>query len=169
MLGDLTNAQIEDVLRSEVIGRIGCHADGSTYVVPITFAYDGECVYAHSANGRKVRMMRTNPSVCFEVEQIDDLANWRTVLAWGTFEELFGSDASAAMKFVSDRLRPLMTSSTAQPAVALDAEGVPLGGHLVDTAANTPVMYRIQLRDKTGRFEKRRNGVGSSTSAACIQ
>ena len=32
--------------------------------------------------------MRANPFVCFEVEDIDDLANWHSVIAWGVFEEL---------------------------------------------------------------------------------
>ena len=40
MLGTLSSEQIEQVLRSEVIGRIGCHASGKTYVVPITYAYE---------------------------------------------------------------------------------------------------------------------------------
>ena len=48
MLGELDAEQIEELLRAEVLGRIGCHADGRTYVVPVTFAYDGECVYGHS-------------------------------------------------------------------------------------------------------------------------
>jgi hypothetical protein len=37
--------------------------------VPITYVFDGEAVYAHSADGLKIRMMRANPHVCFEVDQ----------------------------------------------------------------------------------------------------
>lgn len=50
MLGVLTTEEIEAVLRSEVIGRIGCRGNDRVYVVPITYAYDGEAVYAHAAS-----------------------------------------------------------------------------------------------------------------------
>ncbi len=58
MLGELNQEQIEQVLRSEVIGRLGCHASGRTYVVPVTYAYDGERIICHSGLGRKIEMMR---------------------------------------------------------------------------------------------------------------
>lgn len=48
MLGMLNDAQIENVLQSLVIGRIGCHANGRTYVVPVTYAYDGKYIYGHT-------------------------------------------------------------------------------------------------------------------------
>jgi nitroimidazol reductase NimA-like FMN-containing flavoprotein (pyridoxamine 5'-phosphate oxidase superfamily) len=83
MLGELNERQIEHVLRSEVIGRIGCIAEGRPYVVPITYVYDGTCVYGHSVDGVKMRAMRSEPSVCFEVEHVDNLANWQSVIAWG--------------------------------------------------------------------------------------
>ncbi len=151
MLGELDDDQIEQVLRSEVVGRIGCHDAGRSYVVPIMYAYDGDAVYAHSTEGQKLHMMRANPFVCFEVEQIDDLANWRTVIAWGVFEQLAGKDEQRALQLLVNRLTPLIPSATAQPGVCThDAEG-----HAHDTAGRTPILYRIALSEKTGRFEKR--------------
>jgi len=35
MLGALNEDQIETLLRELPVGRIGCHADGITYVVPV--------------------------------------------------------------------------------------------------------------------------------------
>ncbi len=110
MLGTLNATEIEELLHREVIGRLGCLSDGRVYVVPITYAYDGECVYAHSGDGMKLRAMRANPEVCFEVEQVDDLARWRSVIAWGTYEELRGDEATRGMHVLIERLRPLMTS-----------------------------------------------------------
>lgn len=46
--------------------------------------------------GQKLHMMRANPFVCFEVEDIDDLANWHSVIAWGVFEELACEDEARA-------------------------------------------------------------------------
>jgi hypothetical protein len=113
MMGELTKDQIDNVLRSEMIGRIGCHAEGRTYVVPVSYAYDGQHVYAHSADGLKVRTMRSNPSICLEVDQIDDLANWRCVIGQGTYEELHGADEDRARRLLSERFAPFITSETA--------------------------------------------------------
>ncbi|MDQ5858161.1 MAG: pyridoxamine 5'-phosphate oxidase family protein, partial [Acidobacteriota bacterium] len=54
MLGQLSPEEIEQLLSSEITGRIGCHADGRTYVVPITYTYQSGNVYCHSAEGQKI-------------------------------------------------------------------------------------------------------------------
>jgi nitroimidazol reductase NimA-like FMN-containing flavoprotein (pyridoxamine 5'-phosphate oxidase superfamily) len=161
MLGELNDQQIEDLLREAVIGRIGCHVDDRTYIVPISYAYDGEAVYGHSASGTKVRMMRANPSVCFEVEHVDDLANWRSVIAWGSYEELTGEAAAAGMQALLTRFTPLLTSATAGPRLGPDGTPLPPSGHTahpghaVGAPGHDAVLFRIRLAEKTGRFEKR--------------
>ena len=141
MLGTLDEEQIDHLLRSETVGRIGAHADGRTYVVPTTYVYDGDAIYGHAAEGLKVRMMRANRSVCFEVDHIEDMANWRSVIAWGTYEELGGDVAIAAMNLLRSRLAPLTSSETAGPAGRAARDGL-------------EVAYRIRLTERTGRFEK---------------
>ena len=150
MNGELTREQMEDVLRSTVTGRIGCHAEGRTYIVPISYAYDGECIYAHSADGLKIRTMRANPSVCIEVEQVDDLTNWRTVIGWGRYEELGGADEDRARRRLVERFAPFATSETAQP-----SRGPRTEQDAVDADVRRSIYYRIRLEEKTGRFEKR--------------
>jgi nitroimidazol reductase NimA-like FMN-containing flavoprotein (pyridoxamine 5'-phosphate oxidase superfamily) len=85
--GELDDRAIEQLLQSEFVARIACYADDKLYVVPVTYAYtreDGfDALIGHSADGRKVRMMRKNPEVCIEVDRIVDLANWRSVVATG--------------------------------------------------------------------------------------
>jgi uncharacterized protein len=149
MLGTLSTAEIEDLLRSEVIARVGCHADGRVYVVPITYAYDGEALIAHSAEGLKLRMMRANPYVCVEVDRVDNLAEWRSVIAQGRFEELWGEAASAALVQLRERFRALVVSATSQPRHALHE-----GESLIHRGNGGARLYRIHLFDKTGRFER---------------
>jgi nitroimidazol reductase NimA-like FMN-containing flavoprotein (pyridoxamine 5'-phosphate oxidase superfamily) len=150
MLGTLSPAEIEDLLQSEVVARLGCHAEGRTYVVPITYAYDGEGLLIQSGDGLKLRMMHENPWVCVEVDHIDNLANWRSVIAWGRFEELLGDHAAAALVRLRARLEPLIVSETTPGADRLAAGEAPLragDGHAS--------IYRIHLFEKTGRFERR--------------
>jgi nitroimidazol reductase NimA-like FMN-containing flavoprotein (pyridoxamine 5'-phosphate oxidase superfamily) len=149
MLGELTPEQINGVLFSEVVGRIGCFSDGRPYVVPITFVFDGEAVIGHSAEGLKIRMMRANPFVCFQVDKRENLANWRSVIAWGHYEELHGKEAHDALQILVARLMPLVTSET----LTWRHDASPTAGQ----PANAPktVIYRIRLTERTGRFEKR--------------
>ena len=49
MLGELNTEQIEKLLQELPVGRIGCHVDGLTYIVPVNYVYDGINLYAHSA------------------------------------------------------------------------------------------------------------------------
>ncbi|TFD00480.1 pyridoxamine 5'-phosphate oxidase family protein [Cryobacterium sinapicolor] len=143
MLGELNDQEIDSVLHDAVIGRIGCHVAGQTYIVPVSYAYDGEHVYGHSGSGRKVAMMRENPSVCFEVEQVDDLGNWRTVIAWGTYEELTGTDAAASRQILLTRFAPLLgpvsAASSASAVPRLGPDGTPLPYRLSPDPMPAPV------------------------------
>ncbi len=151
MLGTLTEAQIDRLLRAESVGRLGCHAGGRTYVVPVTFVYDGAAIYGHTGDGMKVRMLRENPEVCFEVDSLESLANWQSVIVWGRFEELRGTAAAHAMGLLMDRLLPLVTSETAVPSHGLDPSAV----HRADVTGRHAVVYRIVIGERSGRFEKR--------------
>ena len=141
MLGELDAAQCEDVLRTEVIARIGCLSDGRVYVVPVSYVYDGTYLYGHAMDGAKLRAMRANPQVCVEVEQVDDLSNWRSVIAWGTFEECDGLDWDAGFAMLAERIMPLLTLPKDQPPPDL-------------SALRNGSVYRIKLDLKTGRFEQ---------------
>ena len=141
MLGDLDAAQCEDLLRSEVIARIGCLSDGRVYVVPVTYVYDGTYVYGHAMDGAKLRAMRANPQVCVEVEHVDDLSNWRSVIAWGTFEECDGPDWDAGFAMLAERIMPLLTLPANQPPPDL-------------SVLRRGSVYRIKLDLMTGRFEQ---------------
>lgn len=143
MLGELSAGEIEQVIREGLIGRIGCHAYGKTYVVPVTYAYDGGFVYAHSAEGMKVHMMRANPHVCFEVDAMDNLANWESVVAWGTYEELHvPEEREKALAILLEHIVPRIDGP---PGVSAHP------GNSIEPA----VLYRIRLEQKTGRFERR--------------
>ena len=149
MLGTLSEPEIETVLRRGIVGRIGCHADGRTYIVPITYAYDEKAIYAHTAEGLKLRMMRANPNVCFEVDHMEDLANWQSVIAWGRFEELRGSDADHAMALLLARLLLLPASSeTSHPPKSLTHQNRVLEDGL------EAVVYRIHITEMSGRYER---------------
>lgn len=148
MFGNLDTAEIEEVLSSQIVGRIGCHADGKTYIVPVSYAYDGEYIFGHTYEGMKISMMRANPQICFEVDDMKNMANWRSVIAWGNFDEPANEgERNTAVKKLLGRITPMIASDTVKisPQWPFPPE---------DPASIKGIVYRIKLHTKTGRFER---------------
>jgi len=148
MLGKLTMPEIERLLSKEVVGRIGCTDGEKVYVVPISYAYDGEYIYCHTHEGLKVDLMRKHPIVCFEVDHLQNMANWQSVIAHGRFEELRDpSLKKEALERLHGRILPLVSSETTH--LSRDWPFAPADANTIDG-----VTFRIRLEEKTGRFER---------------
>lgn len=136
MIGTLSGEEIDRLLHTQRIGRLACSVDDQPYVVPITYGYDGRYVYAYSSAGRKIDVMRRQPNVCFQVDEITGPSSWRSVVATGEYEELTKDvDRRTALKAL-----------------------VPLGSEPVSRGldgGSKVVVFRIRLTDRTGRFERR--------------
>jgi len=132
---ELSRDEIDAFLLEQRIARLGCHAGGLTYVVPVIYAYDGECVYAVTTEGQKVAMMRESPRVCVEVDEYDadGRGSWRSVIAYGEYEELGGDDVGLALAALRE---------------AFGREAPADGGRGLGPGV---VAFRIRLDELTGR------------------
>jgi uncharacterized protein len=101
----LSRDEIDAFLRDQRIARLGCHAGGETYVVPLIYAYNEGAVVAVTTEGRKTAMLRENPRVCVEVDEYDSdgKGSWRSVIAYGTYEELAGEAIEPALGLLRKR------------------------------------------------------------------
>ena len=102
---ELSGAEIEEFLRGQRIARLGCHAADETYIVPLIYAYENDAVVAVTTEGRKTAMLRENPRVCVEVDSydVDGRGSWRSVIAYGTYEELAGDAIEPALSLLRER------------------------------------------------------------------
>lgn len=149
MIGILNTLEIDDVLRSNVLGRIGCRDGEKIYVVPVSYVYDGKYIICHSAEGMKIHMMRKTPAVCFEVDEMKDYTNWRSVIGWGAYEELTDDTVKyRAMEVFVDRLMHMKISETARPPEMLEKRVHPRSPGNIK-----PVIFRIELKERSGRYE----------------
>ena len=119
-----------------------------TYIVPIAYVFDGKNIIGQTKEGMKLDIMRKNPNVCFEVDVMTDMANWQSMIVFGTFHELAGKEAQKAREYLFDHVLPLMTSST------IHGHEHEVTGEVDDSNRIKPVMYQIEIKEKTGRFEK---------------
>ena len=124
---------IEKLFSTCLVGRIACAApdvnEGRPTIVPIAYGYDGEAAYAVGPVGQKIRIMRKQPLMSFEVDTAEAEDRWQSAVAEGVYEELTTpEDREAGLKVIfGDRERP----------------------HIPDTH----VVYRMRFTAKTGRFE----------------
>lgn len=148
MIGSLSSEEIEDLLENNYLGRLACHAEGLTYIVPLSYAYDSGAIYVRTFEGMKLNMMRKNPQVCFEVDILEDMSNWKSVIAWGEFEELTTrEERNQGLKILMDRKLPTLSSSMTK----LSADW-PFRSEAFDDIPG--VIFRVFLKNKSGRFEK---------------
>jgi nitroimidazol reductase NimA-like FMN-containing flavoprotein (pyridoxamine 5'-phosphate oxidase superfamily) len=148
MMGKLNMQEIEVLLHSQLIGRIGCHYGDSMYVVPISYIYDGQFVYCHTREGMKIDLMRKNPLVCFEVDHLQNMGNWQSVIAWGEFGELTNpAERNHALQKLHERVLPMISSETTH--LSADWPFAP-----EELSRIEGVTFRIRLGEKTGRYEK---------------
>ena len=149
MIDEMKSQEIEALLKSQIIGRLACHADGVTYIVPMSYAYDGEYIYGHAFDGMKIKMMRKNPQVCFQTDKMENMANWQSAIAWGEFEELkTATERKAALQKLMDRALPVISSETTHLSPHWPFPPEELGNI-------EGVIFRIKVGKKTGRFEKK--------------
>lgn len=124
---------IEKLFSTSLVGRIACAAPGVNggrpTIVPLAYGYDGEAAYAVGPVGQKIRIMRQQPLISFEVDTAEAEDRWQSAVAEGEYEELATpQDREAGLHVIfGDRERP----------------DIP----------ETHVVYRLRFTAKTGRFE----------------
>jgi nitroimidazol reductase NimA-like FMN-containing flavoprotein (pyridoxamine 5'-phosphate oxidase superfamily) len=124
---------IEHLLGTSLVGRIACAApgvnNGRPTIVPLAYGYDGEAAYAVGPVGQKIRIMRQQPLVSFEVDTAEAEDRWQSAVAEGVYEELSTpEDRDAGLRVIfGDRERPYIPDEH--------------------------VVYRLRFTAKTGRFE----------------
>jgi nitroimidazol reductase NimA-like FMN-containing flavoprotein (pyridoxamine 5'-phosphate oxidase superfamily) len=116
-------------------------------VVPVSYAYDGSFFYLISKEGMKVNMMRKNPKVCIQIDDMHNMSGWQSAILWGEFEELTESkDRNHALHLLTHRMTPVFSSEMFRITPYW-----PFPEEQVDQIPG--IVYRIRITEKTGRFE----------------
>ncbi len=84
----MTSEEIEQFLICSKVGRLGVFLDDNVYVFPLGYVYkDGKIVFHSCDKGTKMKAMKKNPSVCFEVdESVSDITMYKSVMVFGNVE-----------------------------------------------------------------------------------
>lgn len=150
MIREMSPAGMDDLLRRELVGRLGCYAEGRIYVVPTNFAYADGRIYGQTIEGMKLRMLRQNPEVCFEVDWHDGLFDWASVILWGTFRELENEEAELARNLLLQKLRRYAVTDSGAHTILEERF---LRAPYIE--GREPIVFAIDVTERTGRCEER--------------
>ena len=146
---DLSDAEIDDLLKRVGYGHLACSKNDEPYVVPIHFAYVDGTLLVYTTEGKKSEIIDENPRVCIQAEEVVDIQNWESDIVDGVAEQIIGAtEREKALKAIT-QVNPTLT-----PAVSI---------HWLDEwiRENVEVVYRITPTRMTGR-----RGIPSPTDDA---
>ncbi len=136
--------QIEAVLKSVRVCRIAMVDKDFPYIVPMNFGYKDRALFLHSASeGRKIDLIKNNPRVCFEVDELITLKKAKIACEWGAeYKSVIGTGIAG---FIDD---------AAQKKKALDIIMSQYSGSFFEyseeTLAKTAII-KIDIEEMTGK------------------
>ena len=115
----ISEAESRSLLSTLQVGRLGCIVDGGPYVVPINYYFEADHVHSHSLQGLKIAALRENPRACLQVDDVEAGTQWRSVLAFGNYEEV--TKPSERSQILSKLLQHFPLLTPVESAIVEDA------------------------------------------------
>jgi nitroimidazol reductase NimA-like FMN-containing flavoprotein (pyridoxamine 5'-phosphate oxidase superfamily) len=108
---------VHAILDAGLIAHVGFVHEGQPYVIPMSYARDGERLLLHGAGGsRLMRTLATGAPACVTVTLLDGIVlarsvfhhsmNYRSVVALGSATKLEGAEKAAALDALVEGLVP---------------------------------------------------------------
>jgi nitroimidazol reductase NimA-like FMN-containing flavoprotein (pyridoxamine 5'-phosphate oxidase superfamily) len=98
-------AIIEEIIKQSQVCRLAMVDQDKPYVVPMSFGYDGSHIYFHSAQeGRKMEVLKKNPNVCFEFDEMIKLMKSKEACDWGvSFKSVIGEGKAVLLDDITEK------------------------------------------------------------------
>ncbi|WP_338357941.1 pyridoxamine 5'-phosphate oxidase family protein [Yeosuana marina] len=139
------------ILRSNYIARLAYVANNTPYIVPITYYYNEKenIIISYSNEGHKINAMRLNNSVSIQIDEIDSLDQWKTLLLIGEFEELNGSEAKMYLHSFAKNVKMILAEKESKKPEVINSFSNKVN------SGSIPIVYRIKIQDFFGRKQSK--------------
>lgn len=138
-IDEMRKGEMAELLKRSGYGHLACARNNQPYVVPVHFAYDGTAIYVYTTEGKKSEIIRANPQVCLQTEEVTDNTHWKSVIVTGDAYQVTDKDErDKALELIA------AVNPTLSPAVSI---------RWMDSwvRENIEVVIRINPRMITGR------------------
>ena len=136
---EMRAGEAREVLGQLNYAHLAVSKDNIPYVVPVHYAFDGDDLFIYTTEGKKADIIKVNPEICLQAEDVEDNENWKSVMVAGTAERITDEDSREKALDLILKINPKLT-----PAIGI---------RWMDSwvRENVEVIYRITPRSVTGR------------------
>jgi nitroimidazol reductase NimA-like FMN-containing flavoprotein (pyridoxamine 5'-phosphate oxidase superfamily) len=139
VISKLQRHECEAILGRNHVGRIAYARRNEIDIEPVHYVYDDAWIYGRTSQGRKMEMIgHAWRPVAFEVDEVDDLFHWRSVVVHGGF-------------YVIDRDGPKWEVEAWERGIELLRRLIPETLREGDPVASRTILFRIAVQDISGR------------------
>ena len=141
VIRDLSREETEEIIKRNKVGRIGFSFHDRVDIEPIHYVYERGWLYGRTSEGSKLAAIQHNQWIAFEIDEVDDLFDWRSVVIHGSFWILHPKGSPRAEELW-------------ERAARLSAQIVPGALTDDDPVAFRHILFRIAVGDARGREAK---------------
>jgi nitroimidazol reductase NimA-like FMN-containing flavoprotein (pyridoxamine 5'-phosphate oxidase superfamily) len=105
-----SRSEIDAIIRGCEVCRLAFAVENLPYIVPVSFGYDGDSLFFHTAaSGKKIEFLEVNNRVCFELDRNVRLRTDPKVSCKWTFlyESVVGHGTVAELTDPAEKIRGL--------------------------------------------------------------
>lgn len=139
---EMDRDRIDDLLSRNNVGRIGYARGNHMDIQPVHYVYSDGWIYGRTSAGSKYQALGTTAyrwwPVVFEVDEVEDLFHWRSVIVRGGFY-VISPDGAKDERETWDRALQLLRGLVPE-ALASD-----------DPVPARTILFRIAVQEVTGR------------------
>ena len=101
--------KIERLLKKSIVCRLGINHGKTPYIIPLSFGYRDKTLYFHSGpKGKKLNLLKTDPNVCFECDQVSQVMEADNPCSWDfEYQSAIGSGKAVFIEDTEDKIKAL--------------------------------------------------------------
>ncbi|NLS20354.1 pyridoxamine 5'-phosphate oxidase family protein [Rhizobium sp. P40RR-XXII] len=131
------------LIKRQWLARLGCADRNVPYVIPVQYSCSGDKLYVFTLPGKKLEIMRRNPHVCVQIDQLKSKHSWKSVVADTRFIDL----STEECREERDQAWSLLAKHTDwwEPGALKPT------GKVADTHLHTQIFFALEIIDLSGR------------------
>lgn len=131
------------LIKRQWLARIGCADRNVPYVIPVQYSYSGDKLYGFTLPGKKLDIMRRNPHVCVQIDQLKNRHSWKSVVVDTRFVDL----STEECREEKDQAWSLLAKRTDwwEPGALKPT------GKIAEGPPNTHIFFALEIIDLSGR------------------
>jgi uncharacterized protein len=136
-VSELDARDVASILARNNVGRLAFAWGGEVDIRPVHYVYRDGVLYGRTSHGAKFVDLETLPArVAFEVDEVESVSRWRSVIVRGEFDVLFPEGSlRQEWEHAVEHLRTLVNGTFAES----------------DPTPYRSVVFRITVQQATGR------------------